>query len=543
MLKNSPLFNPRLYWGSSHRAALGALALLALFCLGHLAQRNMADNELNYLAVARQYVNPAWIPKDWYLNQPIGHQALFSIIFGRLAEAWGFLATSIIGRFLGYSLIASALVCLGRRLGLVLPLILLAVSMFLVRQHAIAGEWMIGGIEEKVFAYGLILWAIERMFNKSYRSMAFLLGLATSFHVLVGGYAALTVLGWIILRWKRRLPDTRDIILSISFYLAGSLFAIEPILRQVASQPVPTSSLQPSYIYVFLRNPHHLNPFRWLSWSWLYWLYLCLLVTTLLISFGVLWRSRPAEGLSEAHKSRSGLFEFTLISLIPFVLGLAIAPFDRQGHLLKFYLFRFGDVMLPLNTYLLTACAVQHLLIEKPYLTDRAKKRLLLTCILILSVIYLNQAYSFAKDLSALRQFPGQHQGVDPDQKELFDWVKRNTPKNSTIVSSPTLPHFSWMSERATVAQFKMVPIDSAAIIEWYQRLQDLSGNNSPWRDAGFTAVARLARDYLRLTTVQVESLMAKYEADYFLTTVEQNLELPIAYRNESYVLYRQRKS
>jgi hypothetical protein len=417
---------------------------------------------------------------------------------------------------------------------------LLAVSMFLIRQSAIAGETMIGGLEEKVCAYGLILWAIERMLNKSYRSMAFLLGLATSFHVLVGGYATLTVLGWIVLRWKTRLPDARDIIPSVFYYLIGGLFAIEPILQQVASQPIPTSSLQPSYIYVFLRNPHHLNPSSWHLWPKLY---LCLLILLLLISFGILWRRRPTEDLSETYKSRSELFEFAIISLIPFALGMAIAPFDRQGHLLKFYPFRFGDVMLPLNTYLLTVCAVQHVLIEKHYLTDRAKRRLLLICILILSVIYLNQAYSFAKDLSALRRFPGQRQRVNPDQKELFDWVKRNTPKNSTIVSSPTLAHFSWMSERATIAQFKLVPTDSAAILEWYQRLQDLSGNNSPWMDAGFTAAARLAHDYRRLTTVQVERLMAKYGADYFLTTVDQNLKLPIAYRNASYVLYWQRKS
>src|SRR5271169_3518307 len=143
MLKNSPRFNPRPYWESSHNTGLAVLAVLALLCLSHLAQGNMAVNEPVYLAVARQYVNAAWIPKDWFLNQPIGHQALFAIIFGRLVEAWGFLVTSIVGRFLCYSLIASALVCLGRRLGLILPLMLMAVSMFLIRQSAIAGEWMI----------------------------------------------------------------------------------------------------------------------------------------------------------------------------------------------------------------------------------------------------------------------------------------------------------------------------------------------------------------------------------------------------------------
>jgi hypothetical protein len=41
--------------------------------------------------------------------------------------------------------------------------------------------------------------------------------------------------------------------------------------------------------------------------------------------------------------------ELTLISLIPFVLGVAIAPFDSQGRFLQYYPFRLADIMLPLT--------------------------------------------------------------------------------------------------------------------------------------------------------------------------------------------------
>ncbi len=533
--ENLPGSVSRPYRMNTYKIWFALLAVLTLLCFNSLAHRNVAGNEVDRLTVAKQYVDPGWIPGDWYLNQPIGYQALFANIFGRLVEVWGFLVTSIVGRFFCYFLIASALVFLGRRLGLSLPLLLLVVALFLKKHSAAALEWMIGPLEAKVLAYGLVLWAVERMLNKSYRSMALLLGLATSFHVLVGGYATLTVLGWIVLRWKTRLPAIREAVPGVLLYLAGSLFAIGPILHEINSPPIPSGALQPSYIYVFLRNPHHLNPLGWNSW-----VSLCLYLLLLFVSFSVLRSKRPTEEISEPYKSRSGLFEFALISMIPFAMGLAIAPFDRQGHLLQYYPFRFGDVMLPLTAYLLAACALQDLLFERSYLTERTRKGLLLTGVLILGAIYFTEAHGFWTDLSALRQFPGLQQKVYPDQKEMFAWVKDNTPGDSTVVSGPDLDQFSWLSERATIAKFKLIPNTNAAILEWYQRLDDLSGNNSSWKDAGFRGerAKRLAGDYLGLTTAQVQRLMVKYKSDYFLTTVNQRLELPVAHRNTSYVLY-----
>jgi len=128
----------------------------------------MAGNEVDRLTVAKQYFDPAWAPGDWYVNQPTGYQALFANIFGRLVEIWGFLATPIIGRFFCYLLIASALVFLSRRLALSPPFLLLVIALFLRKHSAGALEWMIGQLEAKSIAYSLVLWAVERMLNKSY---------------------------------------------------------------------------------------------------------------------------------------------------------------------------------------------------------------------------------------------------------------------------------------------------------------------------------------------------------------------------------------
>ena len=118
--------------------------------------------------------------------------------------------------------------------------------------------------------------------------MALLLGLATSFHVLVGGYAFLTVLGWLVLRRKTRLLNLRELGLILLLYLAGSAFAIQAVLDQLLL-PIPKGALLPSFIYVFLALPFHLNPLLWGSHSWVN------LIAYLLIcacSASVIWLNR-----------------------------------------------------------------------------------------------------------------------------------------------------------------------------------------------------------------------------------------------------------
>ena len=509
---------------------LEILAMQVLLCLGFLLKSNMGINEAGKLAIAKQSVNPTWVPNDWYLNQPIGYQALFAMIFGRLVEILGFLATSIVGRFFCYALIASALVYLGRKLGLQFPLLLLAVLLFLLRQSTVAGEWIVGGLETKVLSYGFILWAIHQMLQGSYRWMAVLLGIATSFHVLVGGMATLTALDWILLHWKHHRPDWREIVSSMFLYLIGGAFAIHAVVEQFTMPTATVGPLSASYIYVFLRNPHHLNPLTWGRWWIPFGIYLLILG----FSFSLVRRKHTIDHRLEPYASQKGLFEFTLISLIPFVFGVVAAPLDHQGRFLQYYPFRLADVLLPLSTCLLAACAIQQ------FVSQKAQRSFLLVCLVLVSAAYLRQAKTFVGGLKALRQFPGVQQEVNPDWNDICRWLKANTPRDATIVSTPWYPNsVSWFAERSTIASFKLVPNTSEAILEWYQRLQDLSGDQEPLAQGGFEAGERLAKGYGNLTTPQASALMAKYRARYFLTLSDHHLELPIVYRNQTYMVYR----
>lgn len=520
---------------------LQIVALTAFLSLKLLLDFNMGGsgwNEIDILPLAKQYADPSWIPADWYLNQPPGYRLIFQTLFGNLAASWGFLATSIAGRLFCYSLVASGLVLIGRQLGLSLLSLLLAVGLFLYldRDQGLAAyEWLVGGLEAKAVAYGFVLLAIGLMLDMRFRWMALLLGLATSFHVLVGGWVSLVVAAWLLLKRRSHFQDIWDWGTVLVLYVVASGFAIAPVLQQLFT-PTPLASLTPSYIYVFLRLPNHLNPLSWAS-DW--WIKPVLYLLVLVLSVKQLQRKQSIETLSEQHASRIGLAQFTLLSLVPFILGIVVAPFDSQGQFLQYYPFRLGDVMLPLNTCLLLACALEQ------SFTGRARRRFFLVLIVLLSLVCSIQAVTLHNQLQSLRDFPNADQDVSSEWKEFCTWIRTHTPANTVIVSSPAeLDTFTWLSERPTIAKYKFLPQNKAGILEWHQRLSDLAGGVSLWTTQNSTVLSKedikdaLTEGYEHLTTSQAQALMVKYKADYFVAYIEQHLDLPIAYRNSRYILY-----
>lgn len=120
-----------------------------------------------------------------------------------------------------------------------------------------------------------------------------------------------------------------------------------------------------------------------------------------------------------------------------------------------------------------------------------------------------------------------------------------HTPEDATIISAPVqLANFTWLTERSTIAKFKLFPQTQAQILEQYERLDDLSGNQvlSAYLNKGKMnkreTMQVLSAGFEQLSTPQAEALMNKYRASYFLTRVRHDLDLEVAYRYDPYILY-----
>lgn len=509
------------------------LAVLAFLSLRLLFDDNVGmTNEVDVLPIAKQFADPNWIPQDWYLNQAPGYRFLFMVIFGNLAAGVGLLATSIIGRLLCYSLVALGLVLISRCLGLRLPLLLLAIGLFLYVnpvQGVAAQEWLVKSLEAKAVAYGLVLLAIFCLLKRYDRPTALLLGFATSFHVLVGGWATLIMLSKLLISRSSKLRSLSHFLELGLIYLLASAFAIPPIVSHLFTES-SSGEVSASFIYVFLRLSHHLNP---LTWSDDWWKILAAYLLVLLGSMAVLKRSKSAQPL-EQYRASVDLFQLTLLSLIPFGLGLLIAPFDQQGSWLQYYPFRVGDVLLPLNTCLLLSCAIQQ--------SFAAQQRMVQFVALGLVALACSiQLFILPSQIANLGQFPL----LDSEFIALTDWVKTQTPTDAVVVTPPVdFIEFSLLTERGTIAKYKLLPQTEAKILEWYDRLANLNGGSFPQFPSPRTQARRsetrqsLTAGYNRLNTDQAKALMTQYAAGYFMTRANHRLDLPVAYQNDRYVIY-----
>lgn len=531
------------------------IAVLTLLIFSQLLVGNMAENEVGKLMLAKQFISSDWLANDWYLSQPQKYQELFQIFFGKSILEIGFLATSIIGRLLSYSLISLGLVLIAKEIKLRLLGLFSATTLFLLSHQgvAIAGEWMIGGLETKGFAYGLILIAIWLAMKQQYIWMVASLGVATSLHILVGGYATLTFIPWLLWKaWQANLLNidffkyyAKIIFLCLFIYGLTSLFATVTLLNSLSETvAIPNSELQATYIYTFLRNSHHLTPTLWAKIRFP-------IIGFYLFIFYWCWQQTKQEKLStnqnlnlefKGKKNRLLFLELTFFSLIPLFFGLGISLFDTQGKILQYYPFRFGSLMLALSTLLLPAYFIQSFFDNSTF-SKIIKKRLITLVLVSLAIFHSFTLTNFVKSAIALKKFPIGVEENNQASQEIFDWIQDNTNKEDIIISSPgRYIGFNWMTNRATIAKFKLVPPTETQIIEWYRRLNDLAGypENYVWPKTGFAMADELHQGYQNLSTAQVKLLMHKYHAQYFFDTKNHELKLPIIYENNRYRLYQE---
>ena len=143
-----------------------------------------------------------------------------------------------------------------------------------------AGEWVVGGAEAKGFSFVLVFLALEAMVEGYWNRMWLLLGFASAFHILVGGWAAVAAGAvWMLqgglfcqdasaanspaassppkrpFRFVGRASSWIAPLLAFLLALPG---LVPALLMNRGVEPAVTA--QAHRIYVFERFPHHLDP-------------------------------------------------------------------------------------------------------------------------------------------------------------------------------------------------------------------------------------------------------------------------------------------
>jgi hypothetical protein len=536
-------------------------------------------NEPYYLGKTIHYWNPAWAAGDFFLDSKDTHQ-VFYLTFGWLSLWLTPTAMAWTGRLVTWWLLAWS----WRRLSFaVLPrpgwsILSAALFAMLMDRFHMAGEWVIGGVEAKGFAYVLVFLGLEALVKNHWNRVWLLLGASSALHVLVGGWAALAaMLAWLLTRISHPTDTLHDSVpllhrsSACSNYrpllalcqavahvgekcelighdwprlrsmwpslLGGLLLALPGLLPAVLlnANTDATTIRQADNIYVFERLPHHLDIFQIDP----HFIIRFLLLT--LLYFVLNWRMslityRGATGDIGAKTVIKRLRAFVIGALAIALAGAAINILvffnrDLAALLLRYYWFRLADVAVPLGVSMLGCW----------WIVDSWPSRQVIgrfAAVLVgLATLYHFGALAVQRLQPAIPRADRLANPLAWQEACLWASDARNTPPTARFITPRQSQTFKWYASRAEAATWKDVPQAAIEIVEWRARIQELfmtDGSNPEYR---------WYESLNELGLKRLEQLGKKYKADFLITeSVNPPLNLKVVYQNEYYIIYKLRK-
>ena len=526
--------------GSDHvqrvprRGWLGAAEVILLVGLFFVYAGDSAPmvNEAHYLVKAKNYWDPAWCSQDMFVSSEKVHTT-FYLLFGWPTKYLTLTQTAWLGRLVGWVLLAIGLQRLSMSLfrrSFVAPVV--AVLWIAgVEYGNLAGEWVVGGIEAKVPAYGLVLLALSNLVERRWNWVWVWLGSAAAFHVLSGGWAVIAAMGcwWVT---ERKRPDGIRLFTPALFIGGGiALLGLVPALSMSLSADSEQAAMA-ARIYSYFRIKHHLLPADfYLTW------YLRFGVLVVVMAGGLtLYRKE------EAYRIMGWFVSATVgIAAVGLMLGFlpSYAP-DLAAKLLRYYWFRLADAMVPL---------IVAVLVARMMLDSQNKVRVIGWMGVVLAIgLYANSVWrsaqravppSVSNDLLGLDSGAAAQiqQQVYRDWLDVCGWARRSSGEQEVFLTPRNQQTFKWFAQRAEVVNWKDVPQNPSALLEWYERFKEVY----PSRIGNRRTANRVSIGYPSLL-----KLREKYDVRYLIVdrrVTGENLPLLRIYpigteTNQTYAVY-----
>ncbi|QDU94981.1 DUF6798 domain-containing protein [Lignipirellula cremea] len=495
--------------------------LLAMLCYGWPVP---GVNEAHYLAKAKHFWDPSWAAGDFFLNSSDTH-LVFYWTFGWLTLFLPLTAVAWVGRLVTWALLAWA----WRRLSwTVAPIPTLSVLtaagfMALLTYCHMAGEWVLGGVEAKGFAFFFMLLAMQAVAAGRWRIVWIWVGLASAFHVLVGGWSGIAVLFAWLLAGKDRAP-----LLSMApTLLIGLLFSLLGLIPAVLLTWGVDSGvvIQANQIYVFERLPHHLTvrQMEWIPWLGVDWLPL-----PVLRHFGLMLVWVLLAVLLRGEKSLRRLQGFVAGAAAIAIGGIAIdlatlhAP-DLAARLLRLYWYRLSDAVLPMGVSLSLGVGIMRLTAWKKPVGQYAMLWAIAGCIAFAVQVRSEHANDPRPDADRQTLPVGQNMEqtlqIYEEWRRVCEWVDKHLPADAVCITPRRQQTFTWRSGRAEVVNWKNLPQDAQAIVLWKQRIENIYPARL-YAPEGWKGLTRLGPDRLR-------KLGQRYGARYLVVDRMLNHQRP----------------
>jgi hypothetical protein len=543
-------------------------------------------NESHYLGKVIHYWNPGWLGGDFFMESPDTHK-VFCLTFGWLSLWLSLTALAWTGRILAWALLAWA----WRRLSsAVVPrawwsVLTAALFTCLVERCNMAGEWVIGGLEAKPFAYVFVFLGVESLVRNRWNRALILFGAAAAFHVVVGGWAAVAAgVAWLFARFSLRQQEAACGLAGAGRWLTATngrgfteppaLLSLWPgiVVGLMLALPGLVASLALDWgtnretvraahqIYVFERLPHHLTLTGMrpdfilrLALLWAFWLLLGRWSRRLPLS------EDERQSVVSLRAFVSGAVAISLAGAV--VNSLMLVDRALAADLLRYYWFRLSDVALPLGVALEGIALLLNSLsphCQRNSNTDEnsrgltapgdfaagsrgplapgycrvASPRSWLALAILVAVLHVS---SYVPD-RVVAAGPRSHKTASfADWRAACRWVADSgkIPPEARFLVPRLGQNFKWYAGRSDVVNWKDVPQNARSLIEWRDRIQTIYATGFPEGPRWYDPLALVGAERLR-------ELGAKYGADFVISErTDPLVKLDVVYQNDTYVIYR----
>jgi hypothetical protein len=497
-------------------------------------------NETAYLTKARHYADPTWCQGDFFLETPDAH-GVFYLLLGPLAATLSLEHAAWIGRWLGWLTLAygfrHATVPL---LAGALPRILAAALFSLAMRHTTAaGEWVIGGCEAKVFAWGLVLAAVGEIGRGRFAWAWLALGTATAVHPIVGGWGLVALLAsWCLLPWPRgnvEQPSPKRSSPSLNTLLvpAGLLVAAAGVVPAFGLSGGADAAMRAAAakIHVVERLSHHLLLRTFADG-------MVARHVLAILAWWLLRRFTDGEAAPMEQAARTRVDRFIVASLVISLAGVAISilePFAANAaySLLRFYWFRLADVLVPFGLATAAAAvlandsAIGMLLPMRPAVT-----RSLVAALLCLDLAHESRHWPLPGRTGIVARSDTK---VDAAAwQDICLWAAANTPADACFLTPRGAASFTWWTGRREVVGWKNSPQDARSLVEWRQRFVDCFS-----RDGSFV---NLERSTAALGPERLRRVAQQYGATHAIIPLDlpPAVDIPFTplHANRGYAVY-----
>lgn len=505
--------------------------LLALF----FGTRPPDVNETHYLTKAKHFWNPDWCPGDLFLGSSYSHW-LFYASTGWVTR-WVSLDTyAWIGRLACWAGFAWAWMRLTSRWLLNLPLTVFSLGLFviLVERFNMAGEWTVGGFEAKSIAWVMAFMAIDGFLRRAPDRVLVFTGLSIAFHVLVGGWTLLAILGaasvdlirqvrlqgrdfaWDQIAWPSRHAIA-------AFALLAAAGVIPPIVYELDS-PAEIRH-QAHQIYVHVRLRHHLLFGDFETYK------VARFAVLILLWRAMSWAGRRTAGME-------ALDRFAVSSLAIAFVGVLLSahaelnPESLATDLLRFYWFRLADVAVPLVTSVAVTLALAYLWFESPRWSGQHIAACvgfglipLAACAMILETHRDPRPRADRVSLPTYQEAPRRTIETWKNWCRVCTWIQDRTADDALFLTPNEQQTFKWYAGRTEVVNWKDMPQSGPDTLEWKRRI-----------DLFYVPQKYMPETWWRME--QVRQAVDFYEVDYLVLMQASLGDAPIP--NEWKLVYPQ---